>query len=214
MILDVPVGPSELTPSIAQPDEGLHVDASLLELPEQHRDAAIEAFLTRRNKPQIPSQPILDEYNPCRLPITEFNKMFPLGGIFQKWKDGIPIWTASKQSAGRLHNNKDPIHDEVIARLLKADIIKKSKNNTGGHYVILKRLHIDGPLWLLDSAKQAPEITASYFYELTESLRSDDDLRNLFLLYIRFPDGYIPECIREPSEVGIRRMLTTAPSND
>jgi hypothetical protein len=87
-------------------------------------------------------------------------------------------------------------------------------NNTGGHYVVLKRLHIDGPLWLLDSAKQAPEITASYFYELTESLRSDDDLRNLFLLYIRFPDGYRPQCIREPSEVGIRRMLTTVPSND
>ena len=87
-------------------------------------------------------------------------------------------------------------------------------NNTGGHYVVLKRLHIDGPLWLLDSAKQAPEITASYFYELTESLRSDDDLRNLFLLYIRFPDGYRPQCIREPSEVGIRRMLTSVPSNN
>jgi hypothetical protein len=87
-------------------------------------------------------------------------------------------------------------------------------NNTGSHYVVLKRLHIDGPLWLLDSAKQAPEITASYFYELTESLRNEDDLRNLFLLYIRFPDGYRPQCIREPSEVGIRRMLTTVPSND
>jgi len=87
-------------------------------------------------------------------------------------------------------------------------------NNTGGHYIVLKRLHIDGPLWLLDSAKQAPEITASYFYELTESLRNEDDLRNLFLLYIRFPDGYRPQCIREPSEVGIRQMLTTVPSND
>jgi hypothetical protein len=87
-------------------------------------------------------------------------------------------------------------------------------NNTGGHYVVLKRLHIDGPLWLLDSAKQAPEIIASYFYELTESLRNEDDLRNLFLLYIRYPDGYRPQCLREPSEVGIRRMITTAPSND
>jgi len=51
MVLDVPVGTSEQTPSFTQPDEGLAVDASLLELPEQHRDAAIEAFLTRRNKP-------------------------------------------------------------------------------------------------------------------------------------------------------------------
>ncbi len=122
---------------------------------------------------------------------------------------------ASLESKGVRCDSMNSIRDLVLTSEINSVgtwILRN--NNTGGHYVVLKRLHIDGPLWLLDSAKQAPEITASYFYELTESLRSDDDLRNLFLLYIRFPDGYIPECIREPSEVGIRRMLTTAPSNN
>ncbi len=48
------------------------------------------------------------------------------GTIFQKWKNGVPIWTTAKHSAGKLHNRRDHIHDEVIARLLKAEIIKKS----------------------------------------------------------------------------------------
>jgi len=39
MILDVPVGTPDLTPSIAQPDEVFQVDASLLELLEPQRDA-------------------------------------------------------------------------------------------------------------------------------------------------------------------------------
>jgi hypothetical protein len=118
------------------------------------------------------------------------------------------------ESKGVRCDNMNNIRDLVcISEINSVGTWILRNNNTGGHYVVLKRLHIDGPLWLLDSAKQAPEITASYFYELTESLRSDDDLRNLFLLYIRFPDGYRPQCIREPSEVGIRRMLTTAPSN-
>ncbi len=69
-------------------------------------------------------------------------------------------------------------------------------------------------LWLLDSAKPASEVSASYFYEIDENLRSEDELRHLFLIYIRFPDGYVPQCIRDRSEVGIRRMLTTVPSID
>lgn len=129
-ILDVPVGPSDFTPPSSQPDEGFEVEASLLELPDQHRDVAIEVFLNRRSRPPIPSQPVLDEYKPCRLPITEFNKVFPLGKIFRKWKHGIPIWTEVKHSAGRLHNNKDPICHEVISRLLKADIIKEGKRTS------------------------------------------------------------------------------------
>ncbi len=86
-------------------------------------------------------------------------------------------------------------------------------NTTGGHYVVLKRFMIDSPLWLLDSAGRAPVVSASYFYDITENLRSEDDLRNLFLLFIRFPDGYVPQCIRDRSEVSIRRMMTTTPSN-
>ena len=86
-------------------------------------------------------------------------------------------------------------------------------NTTGGHYVVLKRFLIDSPLWLLDSARRAPVVSASYFYDITENLRSEDDLRNLFLLFIRFPDGYVPQCIRDRSEVSIRRMMTTTPSN-
>ena len=85
-------------------------------------------------------------------------------------------------------------------------------NNTGGHYVVLKRLHIDAPLWLLDSAKQEPVVSPSYFYDILENLRTEEDLRNLFVLYIRFPDGYVPQCIQNRSEITIRRMLTTNPS--
>jgi hypothetical protein len=119
------------------------------------------------------------------------------------------------ESKGVRCDNMNNIRDLVfISEINSIGTWILRNNNTGGHYVVLKRLHIDGPLWLLDSAKQAPEITASYFYELIESLRNEDDLRNLFLRYIRFPDGYRPQCIREPSEVGIRRMLTTTPSND
>jgi hypothetical protein len=119
------------------------------------------------------------------------------------------------ESKGVRCDNMNNIRDLVfISEINSVGTWILRNNNTGGHYVVLKRLHIDGPLWLLDSAKQAPEITASYFYELTESLRNEDDLRNLFLLYIRFPDGYRPQCLREPSEVGIRRMITTAPSNN
>jgi len=122
---------------------------------------------------------------------------------------------ASLESKGVRCDSMNNIRDLVlISEINSVGTWILRNNNTGGHYVVLKRLHIDGPLWLLDSAKQAPEITASYFYELTESLRNEDDLRNLFLLYIRFPDGYRPQCLREPSEVGIRRMITTAPSND
>jgi hypothetical protein len=87
-------------------------------------------------------------------------------------------------------------------------------NTTGGHYIVVKRLQIDGPLWLLDSAKQAPEVSASYFYDIAENLRSEDELRDLFLIYLRFPEGYVPQCIRDRSEVGIRRMFTTVQSND
>ncbi len=126
-ILDAPVGTFDSSPTSPQPDEGIYIESSLLELPIQHRDVAIESFLNRRSKPQIPNQPVLDEYNPCRLPITEFNKIFPLGPIFQKWKNGIPIWTTVKHSAGRLHNRNDHISQEIIARLLKAEIIKKGK---------------------------------------------------------------------------------------
>jgi len=122
---------------------------------------------------------------------------------------------ACLESKGVRCDNMNNIRDLVfISEINSIGTWILRNNNTGSHYVVLKRLHIDSPLWLLDSAKQAPEITASYFYELTESLRNEDDLRSLFLLYIRFPDGYRPQCIREPSEVGIRRMLTTAPSND
>ncbi len=82
-------------------------------------------------------------------------------------------------------------------------------NNTGGHNVVLKRFLIDSPLWLLDSAAKAPVVSASYYYDITENLRSEDDLRSLLLLFIRFPNCYVPQCIRDLSEVSIRRMKSS-----
>lgn len=49
--------------------------------------------------------------------------MFPLGKIFRRWKDGIPIFPTVKHSVGRIKHTSSPVHDQVIGELLKSKII-------------------------------------------------------------------------------------------
>jgi len=105
------------------------VDPSLLELPVAIRETAIRQFFLRRGTPSLPSCPTIESYKPCRFGVRVFNNIFPLGPKFHKWKDGIPIWTSVKHSAGRLHSRKSELSSAVIHNLLNADIIRKAKRS-------------------------------------------------------------------------------------
>ena len=122
-IPETPLQPSTETnePSI---NEEQHI-ASLLELPEPLRDAAIrQYFINRKTKPAIPTEPRIEVYNPCCKPISTFNRLFPLGKIYNRWKHGIPIYPTTNHSVGRIRKCNSPIHDKVIQELLKGNIIE------------------------------------------------------------------------------------------
>lgn len=99
------------------------IDPSLLNLPISIRKKAIEAFLSRKSKPQIPEASSIETYEPSQASITDFNQMFPLGNIFQRWKNGIPIYPTTKHSVGKIRDEVDPIKTQVIKNLLEAGII-------------------------------------------------------------------------------------------
>ena len=120
--------PTLLTPSIETSDSS-EIDessiVSLLELPVHQRDAAIQKyFINRKCQPKISNRPTIETYNPCQKSIKDFNNVFPLGKIFQKWKDGIPLFPKVKHSVGRLRATSSPNHDRVIDELLKSKIIE------------------------------------------------------------------------------------------
>lgn len=107
----------------SEPDESSI--ASLLELPVHQRDAAIRRFfINRKCRPKISNHPRIESYDPCQKSIKDFNNVFPLGRIFNKWKDGIPIFPKVKHSVGRLRESSSPNHDRVIQELLKGGIIE------------------------------------------------------------------------------------------
>jgi len=125
-IVDVPGGTlaSPQPPPIIQDTS----EASLLELPIDIRDKAIESYLKRRNRLTLPILPIMEEKHPSECTITEFNKKIALGSIFKKWKNGIPIWCKVKHSVGKLKPHSSVIQDQLISNLLKAKIIEKTKS--------------------------------------------------------------------------------------
>ena len=66
-------------------------------------------------------------------------------------------------------------------------------SNTGGHYVVLRRLDEGGPLWLLDSFNQRAQITTGFFRGLVDYVRSDEQISNLFMFTLYFPDDFLVE---------------------
>jgi len=85
-------------------------------------------------------------------------------------------------------------------------------NNTQGHYIVLKRLGENQPLWLLDSAQRTPIHANGYFFTLNEQMRSQEQLNNLFMVLVRFPDEYVPIPIMSRAAVRSRPQIITAPS--
>jgi len=119
--IDVPGGTLLQT---EPPNKHSDIDPSLLELPTGRRDIAIEAFLNRRSRPPLPSLPTLNNYNPARSNVKDFNKEFPLGSIYKRWRQGIPIWAKTKHLAFvRPHTSE--LQERVITDLLKTGISKR-----------------------------------------------------------------------------------------
>jgi len=85
-------------------------------------------------------------------------------------------------------------------------------NNTQGHYIVLKRFGQNQPLWLLDSALRSPIHANGYFFTLNEQMRSQEQLNNLFMVLVRFPDEFVPIPIMSRAAVRSRPQIFTAPS--
>ncbi len=106
------------------------VDASLLELPSGIRDRAIEAWLTRRDRPPINPGATIETYFRCDTTVAAFNEVFPLGKIFKKWKDGIPLFPKVKHSVGAKSRHTCGLSDAVIKNLLEAGIISPASGKS------------------------------------------------------------------------------------
>ena len=63
-------------------------------------------------------------------------------------------------------NNLSDLRDFVNVPMADTWVIRN--NNTLGLYVVIKRLSVSDPIWLLDSAKQYPVLSPSFFYNLRE----------------------------------------------
>jgi len=100
--------------------------ASLLELPDSIRKTAIEAFLSRRSRPNISQSPTVESYSYVNTSIPEFNKVFPLGNIVKRWKEGIPLFPSGSHSVGRIRDHVSPTKTLVIQNLLAAEIIVRA----------------------------------------------------------------------------------------
>lgn len=78
--------------------------------------------------PQL-SPDMIDEYFRSNATVSSFNEQFPLGNIFRKWRNGVPIWINAKSSIAKYRSCEDPVMDLVIDKWLKAGIISKAKKS-------------------------------------------------------------------------------------
>jgi hypothetical protein len=56
-----------------------------------------------------------------------FNSIFPLGRIYNRWKNGIRVFLRTKTSRSPRTMQTNPCLDETIKRMLAANIIKETK---------------------------------------------------------------------------------------
>ncbi len=81
----------------------VEIVASLMDLPAGMRDKSIEAYLSRKGRPNLPVRSTIEEYNRSNQSIVVFN------------------------SVGAVRNEKSELYGSVFQKLLYSQIIRKSK---------------------------------------------------------------------------------------
>jgi hypothetical protein len=68
-----------------------------------------------------------ETYNAHKSTIRMLNSVFPLGKIYNRWRDGIRVFLRTKTSRTPIDHRTSPCMTETIKRMMAADIIKEAK---------------------------------------------------------------------------------------